>query len=408
MQEKEGDQDMRKQLFILKALIISVVILSTLLFPAVASATATTGTLISGIVTLNGNSLSPQDNAVVTASIPGVNSSWSKEVTFLYGESWYVQLLIPMDTGNGPRNGGVNGDLIHFVVAINGKTYIDNGTVTWMQGSQPRHSIDLTDEGSNLLITTDSLATGKTGVPYSQTLAATGGNLPYSWSWTADGAGLPPGLTLSDDGIISGTPTTDGTYPLIITVKDALNVPDTKNFTLTISNNASDLTIVTDELPRWVTEVWPANAPESWVKPSPGWIKGNSYLANLTASGGQGVYHWSATGLPSGLVLSDNGTISGIPDTASPIIPGYDSIVVTVHDSATPANSGTKTLKLKIYLRGDANGNGEVSIGDVAYTNAVILGLQPATAGCDADLDGEIDVADMTDIEFFIKFGYFS
>lgn len=58
-------------------------------------------------------------------------------------------------------------------------------------------------------IQTESLPGGTVGTDYSQTLAADG-SAPIAWSIT-NGA-LPEGLTLSNDGEISGTPTAAGTY----------------------------------------------------------------------------------------------------------------------------------------------------------------------------------------------------
>ena len=70
---------------------------------------------------------------------------------------------------------------------------------------------------------TNNLPAGNPGVPYSQTISATGGKTPYTWCVIEtsgncdDGSqgGLPPGLTISTDsnnnGVISGTPTTPGT-----------------------------------------------------------------------------------------------------------------------------------------------------------------------------------------------------
>ena len=56
-------------------------------------------------------------------------------------------------------------------------------------------------------ITTENLPGGTVGTDYSQTLAAEG-SAPIAWS--VAGGALPEGLTLSNDGTISGTPTAEG------------------------------------------------------------------------------------------------------------------------------------------------------------------------------------------------------
>jgi hypothetical protein len=59
---------------------------------------------------------------------------------------------------------------------------------------------------------------------------------------------------------------------------------------------------------------------------------GIPYLQSVTATGGTGAYHWSATGLPSGLSINSNtGAIAG-----TPAAPSTGTVVVTVNDSATP------------------------------------------------------------------------
>lgn len=56
------------------------------------------------------------------------------------------------------------------------------------------------------------------GVRESQRISAAGGTAPYTFSWTGS---LPPGLSLSSTGLISGAPTTKGSYQFTITATDA-------------------------------------------------------------------------------------------------------------------------------------------------------------------------------------------
>lgn len=79
-------------------------------------------------------------------------------------------------------------------------------------------SVNLTLVISSLLsLTTPTLPSGTVNQPYSFQLGASGGTAPYTWSAT----GLPTGLTCSSSGLISGTPTTAGSYTATITVKDS-------------------------------------------------------------------------------------------------------------------------------------------------------------------------------------------
>lgn len=62
----------------------------------------------------------------------------------------------------------------------------------------------------SLVITTNVLPDAAVGSAYSQQLAAGGGSTPYLWA-----AGpAPPGLVLAQDGTLSGTPTTSGTWTI--------------------------------------------------------------------------------------------------------------------------------------------------------------------------------------------------
>jgi hypothetical protein len=145
-----------------------------------------------------------------------------------------------------------------------------------------------------LIITASPLATGAAGASYNVSLEAVGGTTPYTW--TLSSGTLPAGLSLSSDGILSGTPTVAGTNTSTFTVQaeDSNNITGTKAFSLTIS----DLRIVTTTLPTAVKSV--------------------PFIHNLNGSGGNAPHAWSvSTGpLPSGITLSSAGVLSGTPTTA--------------------------------------------------------------------------------------------
>lgn len=79
-------------------------------------------------------------------------------------------------------------------------------------------------------ITDESLGPMSAGVPFSHQMNACCGTAPYTWS-IYSGA-LPPGLTMTSGGLISGTPTTSGSYFVCIKVTDAASCSLTRCYDL--------------------------------------------------------------------------------------------------------------------------------------------------------------------------------
>jgi len=92
--------------------------------------------------------------------------------------------------------------------------------------------VDFTATFLPFQVTTTSLPNGTNGVAYNQTLAASYGQAPYTWTNTA--GTLPPGVTLMTNGLISGTPTNNGTYNFTVKVTDAANSMATQTLALTV------------------------------------------------------------------------------------------------------------------------------------------------------------------------------
>jgi len=59
------------------------------------------------------------------------------------------------------------------------------------------------------------------GPNFSIQLTGTGGQPSYTWALTPGSPGLPPGVTLSSDGILSGTAATPGSYQIVVRMSDA-------------------------------------------------------------------------------------------------------------------------------------------------------------------------------------------
>jgi hypothetical protein len=70
------------------------------------------------------------------------------------------------------------------------------------------------------------------GVAYSQQLTASGGTGPYTF--TVLSGALPAGLTLTAGGLLSGTPTTEGSSPVTIQASDGNGCPDVIAYTIAI------------------------------------------------------------------------------------------------------------------------------------------------------------------------------
>jgi len=73
------------------------------------------------------------------------------------------------------------------------------------------------------------------GTAYSQTISANGGTAPYTFALTA--GSLPTGVSLSSAGVLSGTPTVEGSFPITVTATDSSSMHFTGGQTYTFAVN---------------------------------------------------------------------------------------------------------------------------------------------------------------------------
>ncbi|MCL1786545.1 MAG: S8 family serine peptidase, partial [Defluviitaleaceae bacterium] len=137
-------------------------------------------------------------------------------------------------------------------------------------------------------ITTGSLPAGIIYTAYQQTLAATG-DAPITWS-VAEGS-LPPGLTLSQEGKITGVPTAMGTFTFVVQAQNPVGY-HRRTLSMTIAAETVAVTGVTiaGAAARPITvgsavallaNIAPANATNHTVT----WASGNPTVATVNANG---------------------------------------------------------------------------------------------------------------------------
>jgi hypothetical protein len=150
--------------------------------------------------------------------------------------------------------------------------------------------------GEGLAVDTAELPDAVLNVPYSMQLSAAGGEGMYAWS-LSPGASLPPGLMLSGDGVLSGTPSLQGAFALGLRVTSAGVSADGVR-SLRVVPLTSSMAIATTHLP----------AP----------AQGVPYTASLAALGGIGPYSWDLAGgvLPEGVFVDPSGALTGTPGGA--------------------------------------------------------------------------------------------
>lgn len=149
------------------------------------------------------------------------------------------------------------------------------------------------------------------GQPFVRQLPATGGKPPYTWTLVS--GALPPGLSLSDSGRISGTPTSTGAFTYSLKLTDSKGTSVNASYTQNVGASGT----ISFVLP-------PPQIPEF----------GQNQHVGFTPFVQGGTLPWTFT-------------ITGLPDGVS-----YDPATGFIYGTPTSSFAGTITITLK-----DANGN---------------------------------------------------
>ncbi len=217
-----------------------------------------------------------------------------------------------------------------------------------------------------------TLQVGTEGQPYKAVLTASGGVGPDTWAVLS--GELPGGLTLQSNGVLTGQPTTSGTYSFKVEATDSAQpTPEVAYANIGVTISGAGYLYV-----------------EGW-NPLATATEGESYTASLAASGGVAPYAWSILSgtLPAGLSLDPSGKLSGVPTVS-----GMFSFTAEATDSSTPTPESAQaaltlsvspatpieisTTSLPSATEGEPFGAQLAAMGGIApYSWAVVSGTLP-------------------------------
>jgi len=259
----------------------------------------------------------------------------------------------------------------------NGKTVTVTGlTLTGTKAGNYSITMPVTTTANIMAPTTTMTPPNLSSLPnpvlntsYSQSLAVTGGTAPITYSYTGT---LPPGLSLNPStGVLSGTPTTAGTYTFTVTAKDSgspqqsVTYPASPGITLTVAATPADFVVSV------------TSATSQTVSTSGG---SAAYTINVKSTTG--------TTYSNSVTLSASGQPSGAPTPSfslNPVTPGANGATSTLTITLPTATASVRSyspiafalLLLPVVLIGKARSLRNLRIRGLL---AVVLALV-ATAG---------------------------
>ena len=185
--------------------------------------------------------------------------------------------------------------------------------------------------GSSLVVATSQLPDAVVDRPYSFRLVAQGEQGASTWALDPAAGALPAGLTLAQDGLVSGTPTAPGVSAFTALVTNA-GRQVAGRLVLRVLPTTSQVEVTTVSVPAVV------NSPSI------------RYETVLGASGGVKPYTWrvKSGAFPGGISLAANGTVAGNP--RSGLAEGTTPVTVEVRDSL--GSTATRDFNVRVVAPG--------------------------------------------------------
>jgi hypothetical protein len=234
--------------------------------------------------------------------------------------TWSVLSPLPEGVNISPASGVISG--------TPASTGITTTTVQVTDSSTPPFtaSLPITFKVTPLAVSSADLPTASVGASYSDTVTMANGTGPYQAVLISGtlppGVALSPGASPNSGWLISGTPTTAGSYNFSVLVTDADGQSTTQPFTLVVNP----------------FEVNPAVLPYA--------REDHGYNEQLNVQGGVSPYSFNlVTGsLPAGLSLSLDGSLAGVPTSGTAGI--YELGLLIKDSNGVTAN---QTLELDVF-----------------------------------------------------------
>ena len=250
--------------------------------------------------------------ATLTAGTAG--TSYNQSLSASGGITPYT---FSQGSGSLPTGLSLSGSGVVSGVPTQTGTFTFTANVTDNQGCTGSASISLTINCQTITVTAPATNTGTAGSAFSQSFSQSGGIGTTNFSTAST---LPTGITLSTAGVLAGTPTQTGSFPITVKATDSNGCMGTTNYTLTI--NCQTITVTAPATNTGTT--------------------GTNFSATFTQSGGIGTTNFTtASTLPTGITLSTAGVLSGTPTQL-----GAFPITVTATDSNGCTGSANYTLTI--------------------------------------------------------------
>jgi hypothetical protein len=219
------------------------------------------------------------------------------------------------------------------------------------------------------------------------------------WWWTIPGVVINNTTTFTAVGHGTDPLNNDVTFPAYPNEKTQVTITAINpNSTVTISSSAA-VVDAGGKVTLTVTEHNTGDVPLSNAKVHVSPLSGDLAGPPTSGDNGNGILDvgetWSWT-VPN-VVITANTTFIAVGH-------GIDPLNNDVTFPAYPNEKAQTTVTAQIpqFIRGDANGDGQVNMGDVIKVERIILGIDAATPGADANNDGLINMGDVIKIETII------